>query len=152
MSGFFAIIHKEQGSDYGVSFPDIPGCISAGETLEEAKDMASEALALHIDGMRQDDEVIPKASDLSQVSASDEYKKDTHAIIFIEPANLKPKQVRVNISVDENILKEADSLAEQNGLTRSGLISMLVASHSSSPQLQNSLHEKKSLFLKPKKK
>lgn len=151
MSGFFAIIHKEQGSDYGVSFPDIPGCISAGETLEEAKEMASEALALHIEGMRQDDEIIPSASDLSQVSTSDEYKKDTHAIIFIEPANLKPKQVRVNISIDENILKEADNLAEQNGLTRSGLISMLVAGHSASPQIRNSLHEKKSLFLKPKK-
>ena len=47
-----ALIHKEEHSDYGVSFPDFPGCITAGETLEEAYQMAEEALQVHIEGMQ----------------------------------------------------------------------------------------------------
>jgi len=51
MSRFVGIIHKDKASDYGVSFPDFPGCITAAETLEEAFDMALEALQGHIDVM-----------------------------------------------------------------------------------------------------
>ncbi len=49
---YVALIHKEPGSNCGVSFPDFPGCISAGATLEEAEAMAKKALALHIKGLR----------------------------------------------------------------------------------------------------
>ena len=48
MYDYIAIIHKEAGSDYGVSFPDFPGCVTAGKTMDEVKDMAIEALAFHI--------------------------------------------------------------------------------------------------------
>jgi predicted RNase H-like HicB family nuclease len=44
---YIAIVHKEADSDFGVSFPDFPGCITAGRTLDEAKDMAAEALTGH---------------------------------------------------------------------------------------------------------
>jgi predicted RNase H-like HicB family nuclease len=64
MSEYIALIHKEPGSDYGVSFPDFPGCISAGKTLDEARAAAVEALALHIEGMIEDGETIPAASTL----------------------------------------------------------------------------------------
>jgi len=42
---YIAIIHKDPDSDFGVSFPDFPGCITAGRTLDEAKEMAREALS-----------------------------------------------------------------------------------------------------------
>jgi predicted RNase H-like HicB family nuclease len=44
MCQFIALIHKDADSDYGVSFPDLPGCVTAGATLDEARDMAAEAL------------------------------------------------------------------------------------------------------------
>jgi predicted RNase H-like HicB family nuclease len=50
---YIAIIHKEPNSDFGVSFPDFPGCITAGRTLGEARDMAAEALAGHIAVMQE---------------------------------------------------------------------------------------------------
>lgn len=53
---YLAIIHKEPDSDYGVSFPDFPGCITAGSTLEEASEMGREALAFHVRGMIEDGE------------------------------------------------------------------------------------------------
>ena len=51
---YIAYLHKEKDSDFGVSFPDFPGCITAGRTLEDARRMAVEALALHIQGMAED--------------------------------------------------------------------------------------------------
>lgn len=56
---YVALIHKQEGTCFGVMFPDFPGCISAGETLEEAFDNAREALALHAKGLRQEGKTIP---------------------------------------------------------------------------------------------
>ena len=49
--GYIALIHKDANSDYGVSFADLPGVISAGRNLDEARRMATEALAFHLKGM-----------------------------------------------------------------------------------------------------
>jgi len=51
---YIAYLHKERNSDFGVSFPDFPGCVTAGKTLDQARRMAAQALALHIDGMIED--------------------------------------------------------------------------------------------------
>ena len=45
---YIAYLHKDRKSDFGVSFPDFPGCVTAGNTLDEARRLAPEALALHI--------------------------------------------------------------------------------------------------------
>jgi len=47
-------LHKEGKSDFGVSFPDFPGCVTAGKSLDEASRRAPEALAFHIAGMMED--------------------------------------------------------------------------------------------------
>ena len=39
MRPYIALIHKEPNSDYGVSFPDLPGCVTAGTTIDEARTM-----------------------------------------------------------------------------------------------------------------
>jgi len=54
MAAYIGIIHKDKDSDFGVSFPDFPGCATAGIDMNEAALMAKEALALHIDGMTED--------------------------------------------------------------------------------------------------
>ena len=64
---YLAIIHKESDSQYGVSFPDFIGCITAGETLDQAKELAQEALTFHIDGMIQDGEELPTPSKIEDV-------------------------------------------------------------------------------------
>ncbi len=66
---YIGLIHKEPSSDYGVSFPDFPGCITAGDTLEKARAMAAEALALHIEGMASSGLEIPKPSSADAVVA-----------------------------------------------------------------------------------
>jgi predicted RNase H-like HicB family nuclease len=71
MTAYVALIHKDADSDYGVSFPDLPGCVSAGSTLDEAIAMAKEALALHIEGLLEDNESIPAPTAADQVDRDD---------------------------------------------------------------------------------
>ena len=59
MRQYIALIHKDPDSDYGVSFPDLPGCVTAGADLDDARGMAEEALALHLAGMAEDGEAFP---------------------------------------------------------------------------------------------
>lgn len=60
---YVGIVTREKDSDYGVVFPDFPGCVTAGSTLKEANSMAKEALQFHIDGMLEDGEDLPEPTD-----------------------------------------------------------------------------------------
>ena len=75
MSNYIAIVHKDSNSDYGVSFPDFPGCITAGKDIDEAKDMAQEALALHIQGMIEDGEQLPSPSKLEEIMNDPDFRE-----------------------------------------------------------------------------
>lgn len=59
MTIYPAILHKDESSDWGISFPDFPGCVSAGSTLDEVMRMGAEALHFHIDTMTNASEAIP---------------------------------------------------------------------------------------------
>ncbi len=119
MRQYIALIHKDADSDYGVSFPDFPGCISVGQTLDEARNMAAEALAFHVSGMIEDGEAIAEPSTLEAVMA-DQDNRDGVAILV--PLETQSKTVRVNISVPSEVLDLIDKHAEANGFTRSGFI------------------------------
>ncbi|QTA92731.1 type II toxin-antitoxin system HicB family antitoxin [Desulfonema magnum] len=80
MSNYIALIHKDSDSDYGVSFPDFPGCISAGETIEEAGKMAGEALTGHVKTMLEYGEKVPPPSTLEDIIVQPE---NADAIAFI---------------------------------------------------------------------
>lgn len=59
---YLAILESDENGGYGISFPDLPGCISYGDDLAEAGIMAAEAAELHVYGMEKDGEPIPKPS------------------------------------------------------------------------------------------
>jgi predicted RNase H-like HicB family nuclease len=69
MRSYIGLIHKDPDSDFGVSFPDLPGVITAGITLDDARAMAQEALALHIGGLAEDGEAIPEASSFGEIAS-----------------------------------------------------------------------------------
>lgn len=58
------VIHKDPDSDYCVTVPDLPGCITAGDTLEDAQNQAVEAIQCHIEGMLLDGEPVPEAKEI----------------------------------------------------------------------------------------
>ncbi|MBQ0819509.1 MULTISPECIES: type II toxin-antitoxin system HicB family antitoxin [Microvirga] len=117
---YIALIHKEEGSDYGVSFPDLSGCVTAGTTLDEARSFAEEALALHLEGLAEDGEAIPEPSSLEAIMCDPENREGV-AILVAAPQN-SAKTVRVNITMPEDVLEQVDRYAESHGYNRSGLL------------------------------
>ena len=120
MRHYIALIHKDPNSDYGVSFPDFLGCISAGVTLDDARSMGVEALAFHVRGMIEDGEAIPEPSSLEEVMRDPE-NQDGVAIL-LPLAEPEPKAVRVNITLPDETLQAIDRFAEAKGFTRSGFL------------------------------
>ena len=120
MRQYIALIHKDANSDYGVSFPDLPGVISAGRTLDEARDMAAEALAFHLEGMQADGEPLPEPSSLEDIMAIAEHRNAVAALIQAPSPDVKT--VRVNITMPADVLQEIDRYAEKEGYTRSGFL------------------------------
>jgi predicted RNase H-like HicB family nuclease len=117
---YIAYLHKDRNSDFGVSFPDFPGCITAGKTLDEAHRLAAEALAFHIAGMVEDGDTIPTASALDDLT-DDPARKDAVAfLVHVDPDT--DRTVRINITAREKQLERIDQLARQSGMTRSAYL------------------------------
>lgn len=114
---YIALICKEDGTEHGVDFPDFPGCVTSGATLDESMKNAREALALHVDGMVSDGEEIPAPSSLDAVWA-DPHNRDAVAALFGLPP-LKTRSVRVDITMNERLLKAIDERAERVGSNQS---------------------------------
>ena len=117
---YIGLIHKEAKSDYGVSFPDFPGVVTAGKDLDDARAMAEEALALHIDGVLEDGEAIPEASSLEEVMSDPENKDGVAILVAVKTDSVK--SVRVNVTLAEDVLAQIDKFAKERGLSRSGFL------------------------------
>lgn len=120
MRSYIAIIHKDKDSDFGVSFPDFPGCITAGSTLDEAKDMAREVLPFHIDGLQADGEMIPEPMSLDD-AIQHEFAEGAQAFFLVDVPFDDPI-VRANITVPKGILDRIDSYAKAHHLSRSAFL------------------------------
>ena len=138
MTNYIAIVHKEPNSDFGVSFPDFPGCVTAGSTIDDAKNMAFEALQLHIKGILEDKEDIPAPSRLEEIMANPEYA-DAVAFLVISVPDPKPKSVRVNVTISEDTLREIDAIAKERGMSKSSFLVQAAKKAMHSGHQQNSM-------------
>ena len=102
-------------------YPLIPDCITAGNSIDEAKDMAHDALSLHIKGMLEDGDIIPAPSKLEDIMDDPDYS-DAAAILVVSVSEVKPRSVRVNITVPEDMLRKIDSVAKKRGMSRSSFL------------------------------
>ncbi len=116
------VIHKDKDSDYGVTVPDLPGCFSAGGTLDEAIAMAQEAIELHLEGLIEDGQVIPKPGRIEDYKGKREFKGGIWAVVSISPSSLRVEAKRINITMPRRILDAVDRFAEVENETRSGLL------------------------------
>jgi len=127
------VIHKDSNSDYGVTVPDLPGCFSAGATLDEALQQVTEAIECHLEGMLMDGESIPTPHSVEYYASDPNYAGGVWAIATIDIAKLSGKMTRVNITLPERVLHLMDKYASEKGETRAGLIAQAtleyVASH-----------------------
>jgi predicted RNase H-like HicB family nuclease len=121
MVNYIAIVHKETKSDFGVSFPDFPGCITAGKNIDEAKDMAQEALTIHIQGILEDGEQLPVPSRLEDIMSDPDYA-NAIAYLVVSVPDARPRTVRVNVTLPEMTLKQIDAAAKKRGMSRSSFL------------------------------
>lgn len=55
----YAVVIEAAPHNYSAYVPDLPGCIATGDTIEEVTRLISEAMAIHVAGMREDGEIVP---------------------------------------------------------------------------------------------
>ena len=94
---YIGLVHKERESDYGVNFPNLPGCVTAAHTFEEAKELAVEALALHLEGLACSGNEIPEPSSAAAVVAHPDTCDATALLVvdaFSEQAEIKRTRTR----------------------------------------------------------
>ena len=119
LAHFLAVVHKDPGSDFGVSFPDFRGCVSAGSTLQEAIVMAEEALQGHVDVMVEYGDELPEATtDLVQ-----EELDGAFTVIAVK-VRLPSLAKRINITIEGGLLERIDDAAAEVGLKRSQLLAL----------------------------
>jgi predicted RNase H-like HicB family nuclease len=115
-------VHEEDGS-YGISFPDFPGCVSGGRNLDEALTRGKETLAFHIAGIVEDGDPVPSPRSLGELKADPVFMKDSKsAAIVAVPVQLPGRAVRVNVSLDEGLLRSIDQAAQASGQSRSAFL------------------------------
>ena len=122
---YVAVIEKDPDSAFGVWFPDVEGCFSAGDTLEEAAANAAAALRQHTEALES------AGRRLSAARAPDDVLRDTDvsaavekgAVLFAVPLLADAgRTVRINISLDKALVDQIDVAASVRGLTRSAFI------------------------------
>ena len=118
----------EAGSDstaFGVVVPDLAGCFSAGDSLDEAIGNAEEAVAAWIDAALDAGQAIPQPSALDTLRTNPDYADWAFGVVAVDPALLDDTTERVNITLPRRVLKRLDALARAAGESRSGFIAQL---------------------------
>ena len=118
----------EPGTDdtaFGVTVPDLPGCFSAGDTLEEALDNAERAAHLWIDVALDAGQAIPKPSSMDTIRNDPAFAGWVFAVVSVDPAQLDDTIERVNITLPRRVLRRLDRKAKEAGETRSGYIARM---------------------------
>ncbi|KKB11437.1 hypothetical protein VE25_12770 [Devosia geojensis] len=125
---YTAFIHKDPDSDFGVSFPDVPGCIAAGETIEAALKNAAEALAFHIEGIEADGDPVPVPRSPDDILSDPSFGEDRQGAIVASVPLVRDlgSTTRINVSLDLGLLKAIDEEARERKQTRSAFIASAV--------------------------
>ena len=126
---FPIVIHKDPGSSYGVTVPDLPGCFSAGDTMENAMDASYEAISCHIEGMLMDHLPIPEKAPLEVHLANEDYAEGIWAMVEVDLSKLSIETVSVNIDLPLPTLNMIDELAAKEGESRSGFLALAALRH-----------------------
>lgn len=115
-------IHKDENSVYGVIVPDLPGCYSFGDTVEEAIQNSYEAVECHIEGLLLDNEPLPLKKPIEEHLENPDFEGGLLALIDIDISKISGKTTRINISLPERFLEQIDEFTKDHGGNRSAFL------------------------------
>jgi predicted RNase H-like HicB family nuclease len=114
------VLHTDNSRDFGVTVPDLPGCFSAGGSVEEAIENAREAILCHAEGMILDNETVPLPSEIVDLSNfNPEVGSALIAYVDVDIEAIKGPAKRINITVRQANLEIIDIRAKSRGMNRS---------------------------------
>ncbi len=119
MRYYHAVVHKEDDSAYGVHFPDLPGCFSAADEIDDVIPNATEALSLWFEDA--EDSVEPGGVEKIRKQAADDLAEGAF-LVMVPWIGRNSKPARVNISMDRSMLDAIDAAAGMRRLTRSAFL------------------------------
>ncbi len=120
-----AIEPGDETTPFGIVFPDLPGCFSAGDTLDEAMQNAEEAAAGWIDATLDAGGALPRPSTLDALREKPEFAGWSFGVVTLDPALFDDAIERVNITLPRRVLKRLDALARAAGANRSAFIAQM---------------------------
>ncbi|CAM2968596.1 hypothetical protein JHFBIEKO_1557 [Methylobacterium mesophilicum] len=122
MAHVVMLVHQEDGR-FGASFPDFPGATTVAGDLDTLYRKAAEMLAFHVAGMAEDGEEAPRLRGLDELRGDPGFQEDSgDAMIALVQVELPGRAVRVNISMEEGLLRRIDRAAEATGESRSAFL------------------------------
>jgi predicted RNase H-like HicB family nuclease len=107
---------------FGVVVPDLPGCFSAGDTLDDALTNSREAILLHLEGLLDDGQPFPAPTPIELLWKKRNYRGWAWAVVDVDASELGDKAARINITLPHRILRAIDAHAKKQGETRSGFL------------------------------
>lgn len=117
-----AIEAGDRDHAYGVVVPDLPGCFSAGDTLDEAIANASQAILFHVEGLLDAGQSVPEATGIESHRRNPDFEGWIWAVAEVDMSRLNDKAQRVNITLPRRILTRIDRVAAERHETRSGFL------------------------------
>lgn len=122
---YVAVVEKEADSAFGVWFPDVEGCFSAGDTLDEAVANAAAALRQHVEALESAGRQLSSTRTVDAILRDRDVKATlkSGALLFAVPLLADAgRTVRINVSLDKALVDQIDEAATVRGLTRSAFI------------------------------
>ncbi|OBU84525.1 type II toxin-antitoxin system HicB family antitoxin [Chromobacterium subtsugae] len=97
---------------YGVTVPDLPGCFSAGDSIDEAIRNAREAIDFHLEGLDEDGADIPTASQVADHVGLPEFQGYIWAVVEVDIVRYLGKATKVNVTLPSNLIRRIDAFVE----------------------------------------
>ena len=127
MTRYVALIDGEKGA-YGVSFPDLPGCVAMGETSEEALEAAGDALREFFADAAELGNAFPPPREVEELRGDGEVIQalaQGAALASVPLVRETGRPIKANLSIDEGVLSAIDAEAKRRRMTRSAFVEFL---------------------------
>jgi predicted RNase H-like HicB family nuclease len=113
------VLHSDDGQRYGVTVPDLAGCFSAGDSIDEALESVKEAIELHLEGLLDEGDDMPMIAPISQHQANPDYTGGVWAVVDIDTSAFEGETEQINVTLPKLLIKRIDDYTQAKHLTRS---------------------------------
>ena len=118
---FSVVLHTDDGRHFGVTVPDLPGCFSGGDTVEDALASAKEAIDLHLEGLAEEGMGWPERQPIDDHRKNPDFAGGLWALVEVK-TRFEDRSEKINITLPSRLLAQIDRYTKARGETRSGFL------------------------------